>query len=88
MLTDQSVLKAIEVSEDGIITVSIQDDMFNIGEKPPAQMMQSLVLTVTQNSKEDKVRIWLNGQKDVVGMDDQKYGEPVMRPEVINEIPI
>ncbi|MNC60030.1 hypothetical protein D3C75_1098810 [compost metagenome] len=51
-------------------------------------MMQSLVLTVTQNSKEDKVRIWLNGQKDVVGMDDQKYGEPVMRPEVINEIPI
>ncbi|MNI93168.1 hypothetical protein D3C76_1761440 [compost metagenome] len=62
--------------------------MFNIGEKPPAQMMQSLVLTVTQNSKEDKVRIWLNGQKDVVGMDAQKYGEPVMRPQMINEIPI
>ncbi|MNJ81674.1 hypothetical protein D3C77_805910 [compost metagenome] len=51
-------------------------------------MMQSLVLTVTQNTKEGKVRIWLNGQKDVVGMDDQKYGEPVMRPDVINEIPM
>ncbi|MNJ00138.1 hypothetical protein D3C73_1593930 [compost metagenome] len=62
--------------------------MFDIGEKPPTQMMQSLVLTVTQNAKESKVRIWLNGQKDVVGMDDQKYGEPVMRPEKINEIPI
>lgn len=88
VLTDQSVLKAVEVSEDGIVTVSIDDDMFDIGEKPPTQMMQSLVLTVTQNAKESKVRIWLNGQKDVVGMDDQKYGEPVMRPEKINEIPI
>ncbi|MBA9084566.1 germination protein M [Fontibacillus solani] len=88
VLTDQSVLKAVEISEDGVITVSIEDDMFNIGEKPPAQMMQSLVLTVTQNTKEGKVRIWLNGQKNVVGMDDQKYGEPVMRPDVINEIPM
>lgn len=88
VLTDLSVLKSVEMSEDGVVTVSIEDEMFDIGEKPPAQMMQSLVLTVTENSTDHKVRIWLNGQKDVIGMDDQKYGEPVMRPEVINEIPI
>ncbi|MMZ71287.1 hypothetical protein D1872_346080 [compost metagenome] len=62
--------------------------MFEPGEKLPAQMLQSVVLTVTENAPDKKVRIWLNGQKDVVGMDNQKYGEPVLRPERINEIPL
>ncbi len=88
VLTDNTVLKAVELSEDGVITVSIEDDMFEAGEKPPAQMLQSLVLTVTENAPDKKVRIWLNGQKDVIGMDNQKYGDPVLRPESINEIPL
>ncbi|MEF2967980.1 GerMN domain-containing protein [Paenibacillus sp. M1] len=88
VLTDNTVLKALELSEDGIITVSLEDDMFEPGEKPPAQMLQSLVLTVTENARDKKVRIWLNGQKDVIGMDNQQYGEPVLRPETINEIPL
>ncbi|RCX19818.1 germination protein M [Fontibacillus phaseoli] len=87
VMTDNTVLKAVELSEDGVITVSIEDDMFEAGEKPPAQMLQSLVLTVTENARDNKVRIWLNGQKDVIGMDNEKYGEPVLRPESINEIP-
>lgn len=88
VLTDNTVLKAVELSEDGVITVSIEDDMFEAGEKPPAQMLQALVLTVTENAKDTKVRIWLNGDKDVIGMDNQKYGEPVLRPQSINEIPL
>lgn len=88
VLTDNTVLKSVELTEDGVITVSIEDDMFEPGEKLPAQMLQSLVLTVTENAPDKKVRIWLNGQKDVIGMDDQKYGEPVLRPENINEIPL
>lgn len=86
VLTGGTVLKAVELSEDGVITVSLEDDMFEAGEKPPAQMLQSLVLTVTENAQDHKVRVWLNGQKDVVGMDNQKYGEPVLRPENINDI--
>lgn len=88
VLTGNTVVKSVEQTEDGVITVSIEDDMFEPGEKPPAQMLQSLVLTVTENAPDKKVRIWLNGQKDVVGMDNQKYGEPVLRPEMINEIPL
>ena len=88
VLTDNSVLKAVELSEDGVITVSLEDDMFEPGEKLPAQMLQSVVLTVTENAPDKKVRIWLNGQKDVIGMDNQQYGEPVLRPERINEIPL
>lgn len=51
-------------------------------------MLQSLVLTVTENRDDSKVRIWLNGQKEVVGLDNQTYSEPVIRPETINEIPL
>lgn len=87
VLTDNTQLKGLE-AKDGVITVSIQDDMFGTGEKLPAQMLQSLVLTVTENAKESKVRIQLNGQKEVVGMDNRNYSEPVTRPALINEIPL
>jgi germination protein M len=88
VVTDNTKLDSIEVSKDGVVTVALTDDMFEAGEKLPAQMLQSLVLTVTENKDDSKVRIWLNGQKEVVGLDNQTYSEPVMRPETINEIPL
>lgn len=88
VVTDNTTVDGIEISQDGIVTVSISDDMFDPGERVPAQMLQSLVLTVTENTPEDQVRIWLNGEKDVIGLDDQKYSEPVSRPENINQIPL
>lgn len=88
VVTDNTKLESVEKSQDGVVTISLQDDMFEAGEKLPAQMMQSLVLTVAQNAEDSKVRIWVNGQKEVVGMDNQKYSEPVMRPETINAIPL
>ncbi|GIP49492.1 hypothetical protein GNP92_09640 [Paenibacillus timonensis] len=88
VVTDNTKLDSVEVSKDGVVTVALTDDMFEAGEKLPAQMLQSLVLTVTENKDDSKVRIWLNGQKEVVGLDNQTYSEPVMRPETINEIPL
>ncbi|HEY4391808.1 MAG TPA: GerMN domain-containing protein [Paenibacillus sp.] len=85
-VTQNTVLDGVERSDNGVVTVSIDDDMFDPGEKLPAQMMQSLVLTVSENSAQDKVRIWLNGEKEVVGTDNQDYGQPVMRPQGINDI--
>lgn len=88
VVTDNTTVDGVDISQDGIVTVSISDDMFDPGERVPAQMLQSLVLTVTENTSQDQVRIWLNGEKDVVGLDDQKYSEPVSRPENINQIPL
>ncbi|MNJ59760.1 Spore germination protein GerM [compost metagenome] len=78
----------MDESQDGVVTVSISDDMFESGEKVPAQMLESVVLTVTENTAADQVRIWLNGEKNVVGLDNQNYSEPVSRPQSINEIPL
>ncbi|RUT28481.1 hypothetical protein EJP77_17880 [Paenibacillus zeisoli] len=88
VLTSNTSVEQVETAKDGVVTVSLKDDMFQPGEKVPAQLLQSLVLTVTENTKSDKVRIWMNGSKDVVGDDNQKYSEPVSRPEALNHIPI
>lgn len=88
VLTSNTSVEQVETAKDGIVTVSLKDDMFKPGEKVPAQLLQSLVLTVTENTKSGKVRIWMNGSKNVVGDDNQKYSEPVSRPEALNHIPI
>lgn len=88
VLTSNTTVESVETSKDGVVTVELKDDMFEAGEKPPAQMLQSLVLTITENAKNVKVRLGLNGQHDVVGTDNQSYSEPVARPDVVNDIPI
>lgn len=88
VVTQNTMFDGVERSDNGVVTVSIEDDMFDPGEKLPAQMMQSLVLTVSENSAQDKVRIWFNGEKEVFGTDNQNYGQPVLRPQVINDIPL
>ncbi|CAM3079459.1 GerMN domain-containing protein [Paenibacillus sediminis] len=74
--------------ENGTVTVALNDDMFDKGDKIPAEMLQSVVLTVTENSSSQKVQIEFNGQTNIVGTDDAKYSKPVSRPELINEIPL
>lgn len=88
VMSDATQIEGITNSKDGIVTVSIKDDMFEAGEKLPAEMMQSVVLTVSDNSKGEKVRIWLNGEKEVIGTDNQKYSEAVSKPVNINKIPM
>lgn len=88
VVTDNTIVDHVDESQDGVVTVSISDDMFESGEKVPAQMLESVVLTVTENTAADQVRIWLNGEKNVVGLDNQNYSEPVSRPQSINEIPL
>lgn len=89
VLTGQTKLESVKKTEDGVVSVAITDDMFELGEIVPAEFLQSIVLTAADNvGGTAKIRIELNGQKTVMGEDNQNYGLPVARPEHINEIPI
>lgn len=47
------------------------------------------MLTAADNSDDavkTKIRIELNGEKSVIGQNNQNYGEPVAKPQHINEI--
>ncbi|WP_346657620.1 GerMN domain-containing protein [Paenibacillus sp. YPG26] len=42
VLTSNTTLEQVETAKDGVVTVSLKDDMFEPGEKVPAQLLQSL----------------------------------------------
>ncbi|WP_223070376.1 GerMN domain-containing protein [Paenibacillus caui] len=88
VLTETASVKSVESSKDGIVNVALNDDMFESGERIPAQMLQAVVLTVTENSKGSKVRITFNDNRNVVDSDNRQYSDPVTRPEKINDLSV
>jgi germination protein M len=88
VMTSDTSLQSVKTSKDGTVTVSLKEDMFLKGEKVPSELLQSVVLTVTENVGNKKVIIQLNGDSQVIGYDNQNYSMPVSRPQYINEIPL
>jgi germination protein M len=74
------------VLEGDVATVDLQDEAYQEGQKLPTEMLQALVLSVTENSKATTVQIKVNGESNVVDMADKSYSEPVGRPHHVNAI--
>jgi germination protein M len=74
------------VQEGDVVTVDLQDEAYQDGQKLPTEMLQALVLSVTENSKATTVQIKVNGESNVVDMADQSYSQPVGRPHHVNAI--
>lgn len=88
VISEDAVVAAVEQGEDGLVTVALQDEMFEEGDTIPSELLQAVVLTVSENTQDAKVKIQMNDLEEVVGTDSLKYSEPVTRPERINEISI
>lgn len=88
VMTQDTVVDSVEAGQNGVVTVSLKDDMFADGKDVPAEMLESVVLTVAQNSEDAMVQIRLNGQKKVTGTDNVDYGQPVSAPEYVNVLPL
>ncbi|WP_410514229.1 GerMN domain-containing protein [Paenibacillus sp. BR2-3] len=88
VMTDGTVLESVEEGQNGVVTVSLTDDMFVDGDKVPAEMLESVVLTVAQNSGDSLVQIRLNGKEAVTGTNEVNYGKPVSAPQYLNEMPM
>ncbi|MFC7678051.1 GerMN domain-containing protein [Paenibacillus sp. GCM10028914] len=88
VMTSETSVASVDKNEDGSLTVSLNESMFEQGDEIPSEMLQAVVLTVAENSDNVKVKIHMNDLTEVKGDDGQNYSEPVSRPEHINEIPI
>ncbi|WP_314587043.1 GerMN domain-containing protein [Paenibacillus terrigena] len=85
VMTPETKVKQIERTKDGTtITVDLTDSMFEANQKTPAEMLQAVILTLTENTAAKKVQIKINGETNVVGDDNQNYGKPATRPTVVN----
>ncbi|WP_195572287.1 GerMN domain-containing protein [Paenibacillus sp. 1001270B_150601_E10] len=79
--TDQTKISKIEHKEDSLV-VHLSDPMFEQGDKVPADLLKSVIFSLTELSDVDKVQITMNGQTDILGSDDIDYSKPVTRPSV------
>lgn len=76
-------VKTLEQSK-GTVTVDLSDAQYKKGEAAPSEMLQAVVLSLTENSGAGKVQIKLNGQSDFKDSRNVSYTEPVSRPEHLN----
>ncbi|KRE51196.1 GerMN domain-containing protein [Paenibacillus sp. Soil522] len=75
------------VVQDGdVVTVDLQDEAYQEGQKLPTEMLQALVLSITENTGAATVQIKVNGEANIVDMANNSYSEPVGRPHHVNAI--
>ncbi|MBD2844660.1 GerMN domain-containing protein [Paenibacillus sp. IB182496] len=72
--------------ENGVATVNLQDDAYSPQQPMPAEMLQSVILSVSDMTGAEQVMIQINGQSDVLDTNQRSYSEPVARPEAINAL--
>ncbi|WP_219838012.1 GerMN domain-containing protein [Paenibacillus sp. R14(2021)] len=83
VMTPDVVVKDVTKKND-VVTVNLQDDSYQAGQQEPAEMLDAIVLALTENTGLSKVQIKLNGKTDFVDTNNQSYSKPVSRPEHVN----
>ncbi|SFE23366.1 germination protein M [Paenibacillus catalpae] len=84
VLTNDVEVTSIDQKDD-TVTVDLKDQAFEQGLPAPAEMLEAIVLSVTENTGASKVQITLNGQA-VTDENNVSYSEPVSRPHHVNAI--
>lgn len=74
------------VQEGDVVTVDLQDEGYQQGQKLPSEMLQALVLSITENTKAATVQIKVNGESNFTDEANNSYSEPVGRPHHVNAI--
>ncbi len=85
-LPDTRILKLSQ--QEDIVDVYFADPTLESGEALPASFLQSVVLSLTENTDASRVRIHIDGQTSVIGTDERDYSHPVTRPNRINALGI
>jgi germination protein M len=85
VMTQDIQVKTISLKDD-TVTVNLLDQSYQPGHQSPAEMLQAVVLSLTENTGASKVQIQMNGNADVTGTDNLPYGKPVSRPDHVNAL--
>lgn len=84
VMTPGAELKNIQKS-DNLITVDFSDKVLGPDKKAPAEALNAVVLSLTENAgSATKVQITVNGDAKVTTSENQSYSKPVSRPVNIN----
>ena len=78
--TDETKITSIQNGDT--ITVDISDSMWAERDKIPADLLKSVVLSLTELPSIAKVQVIMNGKTNITGSDGKDYSQPVTRPAV------
>lgn len=83
--TPDVVVKSIEKGAD-VVSIALEDSAYVEGQKMPAELLEAVVLSLTENTGIGKVQISINGSSNIMDTNNVDYSKPVSRPEVVNAI--
>lgn len=79
--------QVLEVKQqEGLITVNLNGQVLGPDDKVPSETLESVILSLTENTETSKVQIQINGKSEVNGSDDKSYSKPVARPTHVNPV--
>ncbi|TXK84679.1 GerMN domain-containing protein [Paenibacillus sp. N3.4] len=83
VLNASTEVKSIKPA-DGLITVDFSSKLLGADQKASADALQSVILSLTENTGFNKVQIKVDGALKITSTDNQNYNKPVARPAHIN----
>lgn len=79
-------LKSDVKIEGEVATVNFSDKLLGEEKKAPADALQEVVLSLTENTGASSVQIQVNGDVKVTSTDAKSYSKPVTRPDHLNPV--
>jgi germination protein M len=86
VITPTTELKEDVKVENGLATVNFSDKLLGPDKKAPSEALQTVVLSITENTGASKVQIEVNGDAKITSTDSQNYSKPVTRPVYVNPV--
>lgn len=84
------ILPVVEVTnieeKEGVLVVDLEDESYVTGQLIPSEMLQSVILSLTESTDADQVQIRINGETNLVDDSNNSYSEPVSRPHHVNAL--
>lgn len=71
---------------DDLISLYVSDSIFDANNRAHTESLQAMILSLTENTDADKVRIMVDSHVEVISLDDQNFSQPVFRPAQYNKI--
>jgi germination protein M len=84
LTSDMTIEKLSQMADT--VNVSLQDAGWMPKSPVPSEMMEALVLTLTEATGVPQVRVVMNGDDSLVDSDQRTYDHPVTRPTHVNAL--
>ncbi|MEK3882643.1 GerMN domain-containing protein [Paenibacillus sp. PL2-23] len=81
-------VESLELLDEGLVKIDLKDEAYESGLPVPAEMLQAIVLSLTENTGATSVQISINGETDLVDDANNTYSEtqPATRPHHLNAL--